>query len=75
MLLTGPEKEALGIYVLDVTSVPASFAEEEPALLAHFLAITARMNAMWNSGEHTAEMLPVIAADAGICLLYTSRCV
>ncbi len=66
VLLTGPEKEALGIYVLDVTSVPASFAEEEPELLAHFLAITARMNAMWNSGEHTAEMLPVIAADAGM---------
>jgi len=66
VLLTGEEKEALGIYVLDVTSVPASFAEDEPELLAGFVGITARMNAMWNSGEHTAEMLPVIAADAGM---------
>jgi taurine transport system substrate-binding protein len=47
VLLTGEEKEALGIYVLDVTSVPASFAEDEPELLAGFVGITARMNAMW----------------------------
>ena len=49
-----------------VTSVPASFAEEEPELLADFLAITGRMNDMWNSGENTDEMLPVIAQDAGM---------
>lgn len=65
-LLTGAEKEALGIYVIDVTTTPASFAEEEPELLAAFVGVTAQMNAMWNSGEHTAEMLPVIAADAGM---------
>ncbi len=66
VLLSGAEKQELGIYVFDVTSVPASFAEEEPELLADFLAITGRMNDMWNSGENTAEMLPVIAADAGM---------
>lgn len=65
-LLTGAEKQELGIYVFDVTSVPASFAEEEPELLAAFLSVTADMNAMWNSGEHTDEMLPVIAADSGM---------
>jgi taurine transport system substrate-binding protein len=40
--------------------------EENPELVADFLAITARMNERWNSGEHTAEMLPVIARDAGM---------
>ena len=39
---------------------------EESELLAKFLKVTADMNAMWNSGEHTAEMLPVIAKDAGM---------
>jgi taurine transport system substrate-binding protein len=66
VLLTGAEKQELGIYVFDVTSVPAAFAEEEPELLAAFLSVTADMNAMWNSGEHTDEMLPVIARDAGM---------
>ncbi len=66
VLLTGAEKEELGIQVFDVTSVPASFAAEEPELLAKFLKVTADMNAMWNSGENTAEMLPVIAQDAGM---------
>ncbi|WP_166416772.1 taurine ABC transporter substrate-binding protein [Cochlodiniinecator piscidefendens] len=65
-LLTGAEKTELGIYVFDVTSASASFVEEEPELLADFLAVTAHANAMWNSGEHTAEMLPVIAQDAGM---------
>jgi taurine transport system substrate-binding protein len=65
-LLTGAEKEELGIQVFDVTSVPASFAAEQPEMLAEFLAITARMNAMWNSGENREEMLAVIAQDAGM---------
>ncbi|MEP2783471.1 MAG: ABC transporter substrate-binding protein [Pseudoruegeria sp.] len=66
VLLTGAEKEELGILVFDVTSVPANFAAEEPELLAKFLKVTADMNAMWNSGENTDEMLPVIAKDAGM---------
>ncbi len=65
VLLTGTEKEELGILVFDVTSVPANFAAEEPELLAKFLKVTADANAMWNSGEHKAEMLPVIAKDVG----------
>jgi taurine transport system substrate-binding protein len=66
VLLTGAEKEELGILVFDVTSAPASFVAEEPELVAKFLAVTAEANAMWNSGEHTDEMLPVIAQDAGM---------
>lgn len=66
VLLTGAEKEELGILVFDVTSAPADFVAEDGDLLAKFLKVTADMNAMWNSGEHTDEMLPVIAKDAGM---------
>ena len=66
ILLTGAEKEALGILVFDVTSVPASFAAEEGEMLSKFLKVTADMNEMWNSGNHTAEMLPIIAKDSGM---------
>ncbi|XDA97811.1 ABC transporter substrate-binding protein [Sulfitobacter sp. LCG007] len=66
VLLTGAEKEELGILVFDVTSAPASFVAEEGDLVAKFLKVTADANAMWNSGEHTDEMIPVIAKDAGM---------
>jgi len=66
VLLTGAEKEELGILVFDVTSAPASFVAENPDLVAKFLAVTAEANAAWNSGETKAEMLPVIAKDAGM---------
>ncbi|HHL20674.1 MAG TPA: taurine ABC transporter substrate-binding protein [Aliiroseovarius sp.] len=67
VLLTGDEKTALGILVFDVTSVPASFAAEEPDLLAKFLKVTADANAVWNAGGADAEaMIPVIAKDAGM---------
>lgn len=66
ILLTGAEKEELGILVFDVTSAPAAFVAEESEMLAKFLKVTADMNAMWNSGENTDTMLPVIAKDAGM---------
>ena len=66
ILLTGAEKEELGILVFDVTSGPANWVAENSDLVAKFLKVTADANAMWNSGEHTAEMLPVIAKDAGM---------
>ncbi|MDE0533508.1 MAG: ABC transporter substrate-binding protein [Albidovulum sp.] len=66
VLLTGADKEELGIHVFDVTSAPAEFVATEPELVADFLAVTAEANAMWNSGENTAEMLPAIAQDAGM---------
>ena len=63
-LLTGAEKEELGIQVFDVTSVPSTFAAENPELLAKFLKVTADMNAKYQTDS--AEMLPVIAKDAGM---------
>jgi taurine transport system substrate-binding protein len=66
VLLTGAEKEALGILVFDVTSAPANFVAENPDLVAKFLAVTAQANAAWNDGSGVAEMLPVIAQDAGM---------
>ncbi|WP_299613232.1 ABC transporter substrate-binding protein [uncultured Tateyamaria sp.] len=66
VLLTGAEKQELGILVFDATTAPANFIAEEGELLSQFLAVTAEANAMWNSGENTAEMLPVIAKDAGM---------
>lgn len=64
VLLTGAEKEALGIQVFDVTSVPANFAAEQSDILAKFLKVTADMNARYLT--EAAEMLPVIAKDAGM---------
>ncbi|MEM6932929.1 MAG: ABC transporter substrate-binding protein [Pseudomonadota bacterium] len=66
VLLTGAEKTELGILVFDVTSAPASFVAEEPELLAKFLKVTAEANTSWNDGSGVAEMLPVIAKDAGM---------
>lgn len=66
VLLTGAEKEELGIQVFDVTSVPANFAAEQPEMLAKFLQVTADANAMWNGGDNKAEMLSAIAKDAGM---------
>ena len=68
VLLTGAEKEDLGILVFDVTSAPAEFIAEEPDLVAKFLRVTAEANANWNAGEAQDEMLPVIAKDAGMDL-------
>ena len=66
VLLTGAEKEALGILVFDATTAPASFIAENPELVAKFAEVTAKANEMWNAGDMQAEMLPVIAKDAGM---------
>lgn len=66
VLLSGEEKEAAGILAFDLTTTTAQFAAEHPDLLADFIAVTAEMNAMWNSEEQRSEMLPVIAQDAGM---------
>ncbi|WP_138933507.1 ABC transporter substrate-binding protein [Roseovarius arcticus] len=65
-LLTGAEKEELGILIFDVTSGPTDFVAENPDVVAAFLSVTAEANEMWNSGENTDKMLPVIAKDAGM---------
>ncbi len=66
VLLTGAEKEELGILVFDVTSGPASWVAENSDTVARFLKVTANANAMWADEENHAEMLPVIARDAGM---------
>jgi taurine transport system substrate-binding protein len=65
VLLTGAEKEALGILVFDVTSTPASFAVENEELLARFLAVTAAANDRWNA-SYSDAMLKVIARESGM---------
>nr|VFJ97188.1 MAG: taurine transport system substrate-binding protein [Candidatus Kentron sp. H]VFJ97789.1 MAG: taurine transport system substrate-binding protein [Candidatus Kentron sp. H]VFK02970.1 MAG: taurine transport system substrate-binding protein [Candidatus Kentron sp. H] len=65
VLLTGAEKEALGIRVFDVTTVTAAWAKENAELLTGFLKVTADMNARFAAGEREA-MLPVIAKVAGM---------
>lgn len=67
ILLTGAEKEELGILVFDATTAPANFIAEEGELLAKFLKVTADANSTWNAGGADAEaMIPVIAKDAGM---------
>jgi taurine transport system substrate-binding protein len=67
VLLTGAEKEEIGILVFDATTAPANFIAEEGELLAKFLKVTADANAIWNAGGADAEaMIPVIAKDAGM---------
>ncbi|WP_305968783.1 MULTISPECIES: ABC transporter substrate-binding protein [unclassified Mameliella] len=66
ILLTGAEKEDLGILVFDVTSGPASWVAENSDLVSDFLAVTAEANAMWADPANHAKMLPVIAKDAGM---------
>lgn len=65
VLLTGAEKEELGILVFDVTSAPASYIAENGDIVSKFLAVTAAANAEWNSNPND-EMLAVIAEQAGM---------
>ena len=67
VLLTGDEKEALGILVFDVTSAPAPFIAENGDVVAKFLAVTAAANAEW-AANPSDEMLAVIAEQAGMDL-------
>ncbi|WP_179379598.1 taurine ABC transporter substrate-binding protein [Jannaschia marina] len=64
VLLTGAEKEELGILVFDVTSAPAEFVAENPELVAKFLKVTADANAEWAETQDEA-MLEIIAQESG----------
>ena len=66
VLLTGKEKEDLGLLVFDVISSPAPFLAENPDVAAKFLKVTSDANAAWNEGSKKDEMLAVIAKDAGM---------
>ncbi|MDP5219987.1 ABC transporter substrate-binding protein [Ruegeria sp. 2205SS24-7] len=65
VLLTGGEKEELGILVFDVTSSPASYIAENGDVVATFLKVTADANAEWNANQ-SDEMLAVIAKESGM---------
>ena len=67
VLLTGDEKEELGILVFDVTSAPASYIAENGDVVAKFLKVTADANEKWYAGQ-SDEMLAVIAEQAGMDL-------
>lgn len=66
VLLTGAEKEELGILVFDVIVSPASFVAENGDIVAKFLAVTAAENEKWNSGAGGDAMLAVIAEQSGM---------
>ena len=67
VLLTGAEKTELGILVFDATTAPAGFVAENPEMVSKFLEVTAKANEMWNAGgDSAADMLSVIAQDAGM---------
>ena len=65
VLLTGAEKEELGILVFDVTSAPADFVAENGDIVAKFLKVTADANSQWNKSQPKG-MLKKIAKDAGM---------
>jgi taurine transport system substrate-binding protein len=64
-LMTGAEKEKLGIQVFDATTVSAQWAQENPELLAKFLKVTADMNTRFSTKD-SKKMLTVIAKAAGM---------
>ncbi len=63
-IIEGAEKEAVVGKVFDVTSIPTSFGEENPELLAKFLKVTADMNAKY--AKDSAPMMASIAKAAGM---------
>lgn len=65
ILLTGTEKEELGILVFDVTSAPADFVIENEDIVSDFLAVTAQANAEWAETK-SPDMLAKIAAESGM---------
>lgn len=65
VLMTGTEKEAIGIQIFDATTVSAEWAKENADLLAKFLKVTADMNAKF-AADGSDEMLPLIAKAAGM---------
>lgn len=71
-LLTGAEKEALGIQVFDATTVTTQWAQENAELLSKFLKVTADMNAQY-AGGGAGEMLPTIAKAAGMDKIATEE--
>ena len=68
-IITGAEKERVVGKVFDVTSIPTSFGEENPDLLAKFLKVTADMNNRYVSDS--SAMMDSISQAAGMDLTGT----
>ncbi|WP_298839435.1 ABC transporter substrate-binding protein [uncultured Roseobacter sp.] len=66
VLLTGAEKEEVGILVFDVISAPASYIAENGDEVARFLSVVTRENERYNSGAGGEEMIEVVAKEAGM---------
>lgn len=64
ILLTGAEKEELGIRIFDVISAPGAFAAENPDLVAKFLKVVNDQNAAYAAGPDA--FIPVLAKDSGL---------
>ncbi len=67
VLMSGAEKEKLGIQVFDATTVSRQWAQENPQLVEKFLKVTADMNKKFN-GPDKEKMLPVIAKASGMSI-------
>ncbi len=63
-IIEGKEKESVVGKVFDVTSIPTSFGEENPDLLAKFLKVTADMNAKY--AKDAGPMMAAISKEAGM---------
>jgi len=63
-LNTVEEKEAMGIRVFDIVSIPASFGEEYPEVVTEFLQVTDDANKAFAADRASAE--PIIAETAGM---------
>jgi len=70
VLMSGAEKEQLGIQVFDATTVATQWAQENAELLEKFLKVTAQMNKQF-ANKHADKMLPVIAKAAGMNIKVT----
>ncbi|WP_349039528.1 ABC transporter substrate-binding protein [Pseudotabrizicola sp. 4114] len=64
VLLTGAEKEDLGIRIFDVISTPGSFADENTDLVTKFLKVVNDQNAAYAADP--APFIPVLAKDSGL---------
>ena len=66
VLLTGAEKEELGILVFDGTTAPADFVAENGDIVAKFLKIKDDAAKIWNAGEASDEMVSAMATAVGM---------
>ena len=64
ILLTGAEKEDLGIRIFDVISTPGAFGSENPDLVAKFLKVVNDQNAAYAAAPE--GFIPVLAKDSGL---------